>query len=48
MKKESKGQVHLIVANGGGRSAPEVETAWMEDTAGSLCGDIVGHGALPT
>ena len=29
-----------------GRSAPEVETAWMGDTAGSHCGDIVGHGAL--
>ena len=30
-----------------GRSAPEVETTWMGYTAGSRCGDKVGHGALP-
>ena len=30
-----------------GRSAPEVETAWIGYTAGSRCGDKVGHGALP-
>ena len=30
-----------------GRSAPEVETAWMGYTAGSRCGDKVSHGALP-
>ena len=31
-----------------GRNAPDMETAWMGYTAGSRCGDKVGHGALPT
>ena len=47
MKKKSKDQGHLIVANEGGCSAPIVETAWMGYTDGSHCGDKVGHGALP-
>ena len=45
---QSKDRGHLIVANGGGRSAPVVETAWMWYTDCSRGGDKAIHGALPT
>ena len=48
MKKNSKDQGHLVVANGGGHIAPKGEVAWVGDTDGSRHGDKVGHGALPT
>ena len=47
IKKKSKDEGHLIVRTEIGRSAPKVETTWMEYTAGSRCRDKVGHGALP-
>ena len=47
MNKKSKDQGHLIVRTEIGRSAPKVETTWMEYTAGSRCRDKVGHDALP-
>ena len=30
-----------------GHNIPEMDTAGMEYTDGSCCGDKVGHGALP-
>ena len=46
MKKKSKDQGHLIVANGGGGQHTGGEAAWVGDTDGSRRGDMVGHGAL--
>ena len=48
MKEESKGQGHLIVANGGGGAAhQEVQMEWKGNTSGSRGGESVNHGALP-
>ena len=47
MKKKSKDQGHLIVANGGGVQHTERGGGANGNTNGSCCGDKVGHGVLP-
>ena len=47
MKKKSKDQGHLIVANEDGAQHTGSGDGMMGYAAGSRCGDIAGHGALP-
>ena len=47
MKKKSKDQGHLIVANEDGAQHTGSGDGMMGYAAGSRCGDTVGHGALP-
>ena len=47
MKKKSKDQGNLIVANGGGAQHTGSGDGVVGYTNGSCCGDEVSHGALP-